>query len=189
MRLKSMTVSAFFLLVSALTFASELSEKLLTQDHVLLMRHTLAPGTGDPASYTLGDCKTQRNLSAEGRKQAAAVGHWLKKQGIRAAEVHSSAWCRCKETADLLKFEGFTVEPSLGSFFDDMNKAQERNQELHRFITEKVKTKGDKALILVTHHVNIYEFAGENIASGDMVLAKVDANGKMTSYKIIPRPH
>jgi hypothetical protein len=81
------------------------------------------------------------------------------------------------------------VEPSLGSFFDDMNKAQERNRELHRFITEKVKTKGDKALILVTHHVNIYEFAGENIASGDMVLAKVDASGKMTSYKIIPRPH
>jgi hypothetical protein len=30
---------------------------------------------------------------------------------------------------------------------------------------------------------------GENIASGDMVLAKVDAQGKMTSYQVIPRPN
>jgi hypothetical protein len=29
---------------------------------------------------------------------------------------------------------------------------------------------------------------GENIASGDMVLARVDARGKMRSYQLIPRP-
>jgi hypothetical protein len=50
-------------------------------------------------------------------------------------------------------------------------------------------TKGKQALILVTHHVNIYEFMGENIASGDMVLAKVNSNGKMMSYTLIPRPN
>ena len=44
-------------------------------------------------------------------------------------------------------------------------------------------------MVLVTHHVNIYEFMGENVASGDMVLAKVDSNGKMISYKLIPRPN
>ncbi|HAA93383.1 MAG TPA: histidine phosphatase family protein, partial [Rhodospirillaceae bacterium] len=26
-----------------------------------LMRHALAPGSGDPAEFTLGDCSTQRN--------------------------------------------------------------------------------------------------------------------------------
>ena len=82
--------------------ASELSDQLQSPDYVLLMRHTRAPGIGDPANYTLDDCKTQRNLSDEGRKQAVAVGNWLKKQGVQTADVRSSAWCRCKDTAELL---------------------------------------------------------------------------------------
>ena len=42
-----------------------------TPGAVLLMRHATAPGTGDPPDLRLGDCTTQRNLSEEGRKQAA----------------------------------------------------------------------------------------------------------------------
>ena len=176
------------LFAAVTTSASELSDKLQSSDHVLLMRHTLAPGVGDPANYALSECKSQRNLSAEGRTQAKAVGNWLKKMGVNNAQVYSSAWCRCKDTAELLKFDSFKVEASLASFFDDMRKAKETTQALESFISEKVKTKGTKALILVTHHVNIYEFMGENIASGDLVLAKVNASGKMVSYKLIPRP-
>jgi ABC-type enterochelin transport system substrate-binding protein len=89
----------------------------------------------------------------------------------------------------LLKFGQYQIEPSLASFFDEMHKAKERTQELEAFITEKMKTKGSQALILVTHHVNIFEYMGENIASGDMVLAKVDGRGRMVSYKLIPRPN
>jgi phosphohistidine phosphatase SixA len=169
--------------------ASTLSDQLQSPEYVLLMRHTRAPGTGDPAHYRLDDCKTQRNLSDEGRKQAVAVGNWLRQQGIPTAEVHSSAWCRCKDTAELLKLGRVTVEPALASFFDDMAQAQTRNQTLEQFIAAKLQTKGKQALILVTHHVNIYEFMGENIDSGDLVLAKVDSRGKMRSYQRIPRPN
>jgi len=188
MNLKTIILSAFCLLASVLAQASDLSKKLQTTDYVLLMRHTLAPGVGDPAGYTLEDCKTQRNLSAEGRQQAEVVGDWLRKQGVTSADVHSSAWCRCKDTAELLKFNSFQVAPPLASFFDEMHLAKSRTQALEQFIAERVKTKGNKALILVTHHVNIHAFMGENIGSGDMVLAKVDAQGKMTSYQVIPRP-
>jgi hypothetical protein len=80
------------------------------------------------------------------------------------------------------------VEPALASFFDDMSKVKESNSKLQRFIAGKIKSKGDKALIMVTHHVNILEFMGENIASGDMVLAKVNLKGELISYKLIPRP-
>ena len=169
--------------------ARELSDQLRSPDYVLLMRHTRAPGNGDPANYTLDDCKTQRNLSDEGRKQAVAVGNWLKKQGVQTADVQSSAWCRCKDTAELLKLGAVRVEPALASFFDDMAQAKTQNQKLEQFIAAKLKTKGQQALILVTHHVNIYEFMGENIASGDMVVAKVNSNGKMVAYKLIPRPN
>ena len=177
------------LLASSLAHASELAQQLEGVDHVLLMRHTRAPGVGDPTNYALTDCNTQRNLSAEGRKQAIAIGNWLKKQGIQQASVYSSAWCRCKDTAELLNYGQYQVEPALASFFDEMHKAKERTQELEAFITEKMKTKGSQALILVTHHVNIFEYMGENIASGDMVLARVDRAGRMLSYKLIPRPN
>lgn len=41
---------------------------------VLLFRHTLAPGVGDPPGFRLGDCRTQRNLDEAGRRQAEALG-------------------------------------------------------------------------------------------------------------------
>ena len=185
---KRVTFFTLGVLACVLANASDLSEKLQSPDHVLLMRHTLAPGVGDPANSTLADCKTQRNLSAEGRKQAVVVGQWLRKQGIQSADVRTSAWCRCKDTAALLKFDGFQIEPSLNSFFDHMDKAHEVTQQLQKFIALNLKTKGAQALILVSHHVNIHAFMGENIDSGDMVLAKVDPQGKMLSYKVIPRP-
>jgi phosphohistidine phosphatase SixA len=168
--------------------ANDLAENLRSSSYVLLMRHASAPGVGDPPNYKLDDCKTQRNLDTEGRRQAVIVGDWLRKQGIQSANVFSSIWCRCKETAALLNFNGYRVEPSLGSFFDEMAKAPESNRALKRFIDQHLKTKGDRALILVTHHVNILEFSGENVASGDMVLVKVDASGNRLSHEVIPRP-
>jgi len=36
---------------------------------VLIMRHALAPGGGDPDNFDLNDCSTQRNLDSEGRQQ------------------------------------------------------------------------------------------------------------------------
>jgi phosphohistidine phosphatase SixA len=186
---KRVTFFTLGVLACVLAHASDLSEKLQSPDHVLLMRHTLAPGVGDPANYTLADCKTQRNLSAEGRQQAVVVGDWLRHQDVNHADVYSSAWCRCKDTAQLLGFKGWQVEPTLASFFDEMHTAQAQNKRLQSFIAHKLKTKGAQPLILVTHHVNIFEFMGENISSGDLVLAKVDATGKMLSYRVIPRPN
>jgi hypothetical protein len=41
---------------------------------------------------------------------------------------------------------------------------------------------------LVTHHVNILQSVGENIGSGDMVLARVGAQGQVLEYARIPSP-
>ncbi len=37
-----------------------------------IMRHTTAPGFGDPENFTLGKCDTQRNLNEVGRQEARA---------------------------------------------------------------------------------------------------------------------
>jgi phosphohistidine phosphatase SixA len=168
--------------------ASELSELLKKPDHVLLMRHAIAPGIGDPAGYKLQDCKTQRNLDATGRAQAQKTGQWLKAQGVGNALVFSSAWCRCKETAENLAFGTPALEASLNSFFDDMRQGPQSNANLQKFIANQLKAKGDKALVLVTHQVNMTEFTGATVGSGDMVLVKVNAAGKMISFKVYPSP-
>ena len=70
---------------------------------VMLMRHArTVPGTGDPPESRLNNCATQRNLGEEGRAQARAIGARLRAERIPIGAVRSSAWCRCRETAELL---------------------------------------------------------------------------------------
>jgi len=187
-RLMKLLWVVFGLVGSFQVCASELSELLKKPDHVLLMRHAIAPGIGDPAGYKLQDCKTQRNLDATGRAQAQKTGQWMKAQGVGSALVFSSAWCRCKETAENLALGTPALEASLNSFFDDMRQGSQSNANLQKFIANQLKAKGDKALVLVTHQVNITQFTGETVGSGDMVLAKVNAAGKMISFKTYPSP-
>ena len=68
--------------VLGLAHASELSDRLQTNHHVLLMRHALAPGVSDPPGYHLDRCDTQRNLDQSGRAQAQRIGNWLRAQGV-----------------------------------------------------------------------------------------------------------
>jgi len=39
-------------------------DELRDGGYVILIRHAIAPGTGDAPGFRLGDCSTQRNLSA-----------------------------------------------------------------------------------------------------------------------------
>lgn len=176
------------LCLAGLAQASDLAQKLHGPHHILLIRHALAPGMGDPAHFSLQDCSTQRNLNDEGRAQAKAIGAWLKRQGLASALVLASPWCRCQDTARLMDLGPVVVEPSLASFFNEMHTAKSANQALQAMVAQRLKTKGQQALVLVTHHVNIYEFMGQNIGSGDMVLAQVKPNGQVLSHQVIPSP-
>lgn len=86
---------------------------------VLLLRHALAPGTGDPAEFQLAQCTTQRNLNETGREQAKAIGQWLRAKGVKNAKVYSSQWCRCLETASLLGYQEPIELPALNSFYQN----------------------------------------------------------------------
>lgn len=166
--------------------ATELADRLQTQNHVLLVRHAYAPGLGDPAGYSLERCDSQRRLNQQGREQALKIGKWLRQQGVHDAEVYTSAWCRCTETAALLKFGQPEVLAALGSFFDQASQSRAQNSELQAFLAKKSRTKGMKPLILVTHHVNIREFVGQNVDSGDMVLVRIDAQGRALEHRLYP---
>jgi hypothetical protein len=181
-------LAALCLLLPLHASATELAQALLSPDYVLLMRHAYAPGIGDPPNYSLERCESQRLLNDDGRMQAVRIGDWLRQQGVQKATVMSSMWCRCTETASLLKFGGVTVESSLASFFDEPNLATSQTAALKKLFAQSLPTKGDHALILVTHHVNIAEFTGKNIGSGDMVLAHIGLQGQLLGFRLYPSP-
>ena len=54
--------------------AKKLIPSLLKENNFAMIRHSIAPGMGDPDHFKLRDCKTQRNLSKEGRDQSANIG-------------------------------------------------------------------------------------------------------------------
>ncbi len=184
--LKQLAVSAVLAVMAIAATASELADKLKLPNHALLMRHALAPGIGDPSGFTLADCATQRNLDAHGRQQAMRTGEWLQRQGIQTALVLTSPWCRCKDTAGLLGYGAPEVEPAIGSFFESSQEASHCTHRLQQRLAQLGPIKGHQALILVTHHVNILDYMGSHVGSGDMVLVQFDAQGKLLTAKRYP---
>ena len=85
----------------------------LTQEgnKIILIRHSLAPGGGDPAGFKIDDCKTQRNLNKKGINQSKKIGKLFKKNKVPIDQVLSSQWCRCKDTAKYAfgKYNEFTA--------------------------------------------------------------------------------
>lgn len=136
--------------------------------NVLLMRHAQTePGTGDPPSFRLGDCSTQRNLSDAGREQARRIAAAFQREKIALDEVRSSAWCRCVDTAELA-FGRHTVWPPINSFFrqgDSEQQTREVLQALQAFTAPR-------NLVLVTHQVNISALTGEFTRMGEMLLTR-----------------
>jgi phosphohistidine phosphatase SixA len=186
---KIVFVACLALGISNATNASTaLSEKLSDGQHVLLMRHADAPGYGDPTAYQIGQCSTQRNLGEYGRKQAKAIGQWLSAQGITSAQVLSSPWCRCLDTAKLLNKGVVVTSPEIGSFFDNMSQEKKQTKELEGLIKAQLAKHPNTPIIFVTHHVNIQGLTGKAVASGDMVLVKVDKNGQYLSHQLYPSP-
>ncbi|MEC7000786.1 MAG: histidine phosphatase family protein, partial [Actinomycetota bacterium] len=84
---------------------------------VILYRHALAPGGGDPPEFDVNDCSTQRNLSDAGRRQARDMGAALRQNKVDVRRVLSSPWCRSRETAELMKLGPVRTMMRFGSTF------------------------------------------------------------------------
>lgn len=154
--------------------------------HVALMRHALAPGTGDPAGFRVDDCRTQRNLSAAGRAQAAAIGARFRANGITAAAVFSSQWCRALDTARALALGEVRPHTALNSFFGRRGEEAAHTRAACALIAEQ-STAG-KPLVLVTHQVNITALTGVFPAAGEIIVMRVDGDALSLAGRIGTAP-
>jgi phosphohistidine phosphatase SixA len=149
----------------------ELWQALRSGEAVALVRHAEAPGTGDPAGFRLDDCATQRNLSAAGRDQAARLGERFRSNGIATAEIRSSAWCRCRDTATGLALGPVQVAAPLNSFFGASGAAADSTAALRQLIAA---LPAGKPAVLVTHQVNITALTGVFPRSGEVIVVRRD---------------
>ena len=182
---RMMAMLVITLCLSAAAVAN-LASPMTDGQHILLMRHADAPGFSDPAGHRLDQCSTQRNLGEFGKKQAERTGQWLSQQGIESAKVFSSPWCRCVDTATLLKKGPVIIDPSLGSFFENMSLANQKTESLRLLVQKSLKQFPKTPIIMVSHHVNIEAFTGVVLGSGDMVLVKIGPNGRPISHQVFP---
>lgn len=156
-----------FLLFPSLVFANDW-DALLEPGTIAIMRHALAPGTGDPSNIQLEDCSTQRNLDARGREQARKTGAAFRERGIAFDKVFTSQWCRTRETANLLASGPVVDAPSLNSFFADYSTRERQTEETLDWLM-----KADGKLMLVTHQVNISALTGRGTRSGEVLIIRL----------------
>ena len=165
----SLKVFLFFIISFQLN-ASEQSWKIAQEgDKIILIRHSLAPGGGDPAGFKVDDCKTQRNLNLTGINQSKKIGKLFKRNKVPVDQVLSSQWCRCKDTAKHA-FGNFKEFTALNSTFQspyDQNEAKQL-KDLYAFVRDW--NSNGKNLVLVTHYSIITAVTNAVPSSGELVI-------------------
>lgn len=154
---------------------------------VVLMRHAATSGgAGDPESFRLEDCATQRNLTERGRVDAKTAGEQMRAQKVPVGKVLSSQWCRCRDTAALMNL-GHPIETA--ETFNNAYTFRDRRDELTKGARAVIAGwKGPGALIVVTHGANILPLTGFQPAEGEMVVVEPDPapDGKLRVIGRIP---
>jgi phosphohistidine phosphatase SixA len=171
--------SLFLSLLSLNVHANEMNWKPAKDGNkIILIRHALAPGGGDPEGFKLKYCSTQRNLNQVGINQSKRIGNLFKRNNIPIDKVLSSQWCRCKDTAKYA-FKNYKEFSALNSTFQSSNveKNKKQLQELKKFVRNWKGNGGN--LVLITHYVIITSVADVVPLSGEIVIT--DKNFKVLS--------
>jgi len=167
----------FFFIFTLQLNASEQAWGLAQEGNkIILIRHSLAPGGGDPAGFKIDDCKTQRNLNKKGINQSKKIGKLFKKNKVLIDQVLSSQWCRCKDTAKYAfgEYKEFTALNSTFQSPFDKNEGKQL-KELYNYV--KKWNGNGKNLVLITHYSIITAVTNAVPSSGEIVIA--DKNFKV----------
>ena len=174
----SLILKLFFFYIFTLQLNASEQAWNLTQEgnKIILIRHSLAPGGGDPAGFKIDDCKTQRNLNKKGINQSKKIGKLFKKNKVPIDQVLSSQWCRCKDTAKYAfgEYKEFTALNSTFQSPFDKNEGKQL-KELYNYV--KKWNGNGKNLVLITHYSIITAVTNAVPSSGEIVVA--DKNFKV----------
>jgi phosphohistidine phosphatase SixA len=154
---------------------------------IVVFRHALAPGGGDPPGFKAGDCSTQRNLSDEGKEQAKRIGQTLREKGVKVQAVWHSEWCRTRDTAQLafpeMREPALKPEPAFNSFFNDRSAEPAQTASAKALL---LKWRGTGALVVITHQVNITQLTEIFPQSGEGIVLMREGKQLHVVGRILP---
>jgi phosphohistidine phosphatase SixA len=150
-------------------------------EHVVLLRHAMAPGAADPANFDIEKCSTQRNLSERGKQQARKIGALFAARAAPTERVLTSRYCRTKETARL----AFSDAEELEALDPPPADEAARKEQLAAILKEVRDYSGSGNLVLVTHAETIQALTGQAAREGEAVIVGADDNGLRVLGRIV----
>jgi phosphohistidine phosphatase SixA len=155
--------------------AGALVEALRQGGYVIYFRHARTDFSQRDSS--LADCRTQRNLSDEGREQARAIGAAIRSLGIPIGRVLASPFCRTRETAQLAFGDVEITRDLLG---------RGPSEEQSRIAASALRpllgappAPGTNT-VLVSHGYNLRAADGIVLAEGEAAIYRPDEGGSFT---------
>jgi Histidine phosphatase superfamily (branch 1) len=182
------SVVAALALPSAQAAESPLADQLRRGGVILVMRHAATDQSKpDQNPVDLNDCSTQRNLSAEGRRDAKLIGQGARRLKLRIGAVLSSRFCRTRETARLA-FGRATISPPLLNTITSEHDAAWRRQIRAARVLFGTKPAPGRVTVLVTHGVVVGDVTGHSLEEGETLVFRPLGNSKFRLVgRILPR--
>jgi broad specificity phosphatase PhoE len=167
---------------------SQLGDQLRRGGVVLVIRHAATDfSKPDRDPVDLKDCQTQRNLSAEGRRDAKRIGQGARRLQLRIGAVLSSPFCRTRETATLA-FGRTTISSALlNTVVADHNEAWRRQIRAARRLLG-TKPAAGHVTVLVTHGSVVGDTTGLTLEEGETLVFRPLGESKFRLVgRILPR--
>jgi hypothetical protein len=148
----------------------------------LLMRHAPSDWSQEAVEFAARaagrfepkDCRTQRNLSPEGRSDARLIGAAIRSLKLRIAEVDASPLCRAQDTARIAFGQATVVDdlaPRTGGALAGADTA------LKRLVAAPVP---ERALrIIVDDYETAQSLFGHTLGEGDSLVLKRSGSGSI----------
>ena len=154
---------------------------------VLVFRHAATDfSKPDQNPVVLGDCRTQRNLSAQGRADARAIGRGVRRLKLRLGSVLASPFCRTRETARLA-FRRAAVSRALLNTVVAVHDARWRRQIRAARRLFGTKPPPGRVTVLVTHGSVVEDTSGLTLEEGEALVFRPLGNSRFTLLgRILP---
>jgi phosphohistidine phosphatase SixA len=157
--------------------------------YVIYFRHADTGPAYMEQGVDLARCETQRNLNDNGRQEAELIGSAFRRLSIPVAEVRTSEFCRCRDTARLA-FGRFELEPMLTGVSRSAEAAQRRQQGVNalRKLLATPPPSG-RNTVLVSHGFNLWDAEGFHLGTqGEAAIYKPDGAGNyLLVARVLPR--
>jgi phosphohistidine phosphatase SixA len=143
-------------------------ERLRRGGYVVALRHAATDSTATDMTGNLRDCSRQRNLNAEGRRQARDIGRAFRRLEIPVGRVLASPFCRTRDTATLAFGRARPSRALLSADFFGDSDAERQRGGLRRLLA--LPPRRGSNTVLVSHEAAIDAATGVTVAEGEAVI-------------------